>query len=254
VTALAPGDEIFGETHVEMVWRNGGAFAEYASVPEKALALKPPRVSFEEAAGVVASGLIALINLRGSARLEAGKRVLVNGAAGGVGSIAVQLAKARGAEVTGVDRGDKLELVRSFGVDRVIDYTREDFTRQGERYDLILDVASNLSLGACKSSLTAEGVYLVIGHDHFGRAKGRLLGSIPRMLGLMALSLVVRHLPRSQGEPPPTKKEAMGILAELLAAGKLTPAIDRTYALDQVPDAMAFLESGRAHGRIIVVP
>ncbi len=254
VTALEPGDEVFGETHVEMVWRNGGAFAEYVSVSEKALALKPPQVSFEEAAAVVASGLIALINLRGSARLEAGKSVLVNGAGGGVGSMAVQLGKAHGARVTGVDQGDKLEMIRSLGADHVIDYTREDFTRQGQRYDLILDVASNLSLGRCKGSLTPEGVYLVIGHDHFGKAKGRLLGSIPRMLGLMALSLFVRHLPRSQGEPVPTKKEVMDILGKLLEAGKLTPVIDRIYPLDQVPDAMAFLESGRAHGRIIVVP
>ena len=254
VTELAPGDEVFGETHVEMVWRNGGAFAQYAAVPAGSLAVKPPSVSFAEAAAVVASGLIALINLRGSARLEAGKSVLVNGAAGGVGSVAVQLAKARGARVTGVDRGDKLDLVRSLGADHVIDYTREDFTLRGERYDLILDVASTLSLGGCRGSLTPDGVYLVIGHDHFGEARGRILGSIPRMLGLMALSLFVRHLPRSRGEAAPTKKEAMETLAELLAAGKLTPVIDRTYALEEVPDAMRLLVSGRARGRIIVVP
>ncbi len=254
VTEFKPGDAVFGETHAELEWRNGGAYAEYVSVPEDTLALKPSEVSFEEAAAVPASGFIALLNLRGSARLEAGKSVLVNGAGGGVGSIAVQLGKAHGARVTGVDRGDKLEMIRSLGADHVIDYTQEDFTRRGERYDLILDVASNLSLTACKSSLTSEGVYLVIGHDHFGKAKGRVLGSVPRMLGLLVLSTFVRHLPTSQGEPASTKKAAMALLAELLEAGKLTPVIDRTYPLDEVPDAMLFLESGRACGRIIVVP
>ncbi|MDH3523451.1 MAG: NAD(P)-dependent alcohol dehydrogenase [Acidobacteriota bacterium] len=254
VTEFGPGDAVFGETYAELVWRNGGAFAEYVSVPEDTLARKPAAVSFEAAAAVPAAGFIALVNLRGSARLEAGKSVLVNGAGGGVGSTAVQLAKAYGARVTGVDHGAKLEMIRSLGADHVIDYTREDFTRRGERYDLILDVASNLSLRACRSSLTPEGVYLVIGHDHFGQAKGRVLGSVPRMLGLLALSRFVRHLPTSQGEPAPTKKAAMELLAELLAAGKLTPVIDRTYPLDQVPEAMLYLESGHACGRILVVP
>jgi len=254
VAELKPGDAVFGETHAELVWRNGGAFADYASVPENTLARKPPGVSFEEAAAVPAAGFIALLNLRGSARLEAGQSVLVNGAGGGVGSTAVQLAKARGARVTGVDHGDKLDMILSLGADRVIDYTKEDFTRQGERYDLILDVASNLSLRACKSSLTSDGVYLVIGHDHYGKAKGRVLGSVPRMLGLLAVSRFARHLPTSQGEPPPTKKAAMALLAEMLATGRLTPIIDRTFPLDKVADAMLYLAGGRACGRIIVVP
>jgi len=169
-----------------------------------------------------------------------------------VGTIAVQLAKASGARVTGVDRGDKLETIRALGADHVIDYTREDFTRGSARYDLILDVASTLSFRRCLGSLTENGVYLVIGHDDFGRAKGRILGSIPRMLGLMGMSLVNRHLPRAAGEPPPTKKDAMETLAAMLANGQLTPVIDRTYPLAEVPEAMAYLKSGEARGRIVI--
>ena len=224
VKRFEPGDAVFGETHVEMVWRNGGGFAEYASVPQDTLALKPAGVSFEEAAAAVAPGFIALLNLRGSARLEAGKSVLVNGAGGGVGSIAVQLAKAHGARVTGVDRGDKLAMVRALGADQVVDYTREDFTRRDERYDLIVDVASTLSLRACRPCLTPDGVFLVIGHDHFGKAQGRVLGSIPRMLGLMALSPFVRHLPRSLGEPAPTKRQAVETLLSYLFRSSLATA------------------------------
>lgn len=253
-TRFRPGDEVFGETHVELVWRNGGAWAEYAAVPEETLARKPATVSFEEAAAVPAAGFIALLNLRGNARPGPGMRVLVNGAGGGVGSTVVQLAKARQAHVTGVDRGDKLEMIASLGADRVIDYTQEDFTRQERRYDLIVDVASTLSLMACRRVLTSDGVLLVIGHDHFGQAKGRVLGSIPRMLGLMLLSRVVDHLPDSQGEPPPTKREAMARLAELLAEGRLRPVLDRVYPLAEAREAMRYLQSGRPRGRIVLEP
>jgi NADPH:quinone reductase-like Zn-dependent oxidoreductase len=241
VTRLALGDAVFGETHSLLQWVNGGAFAEYVSVPEETLALKPDDIGFEEAATVPTSGFIALLNLRGGARIEPGKDVLVNGAGGGVGSLAVQIAKSRGARVTAVDCAEKLEMIRSLGADHVIDFTREDFTRQDGRYDLILDVASNLSL-------------IVIGHDHFGDAKGRVLGSLPRMLGLFALSKVVRHLPTSEGVPAPTKREAIEVLRGLLATGGLTPVIDRAYPLAEVPAAMAYLQSGRACGRIVITP
>lgn len=254
VTAFEVGDAVFGETHAELEWRNGGAFAEYAAVPESTLARKPEGVSFEAAGSIPAAGFIALLNLRGNARLREGQRVLVNGAGGGVGSIAVQLAKARGAHVTGVDRSDKLEMIRSLGADHVIDYTQEDFTQADQRYDLILDVASNFSLRACRRVLTPEGVYLVIGHDHFGKARGRVLGSVPRMIGLVLISRFVRHLPTSGGAPAPTKAEAMATLAELLETGKLTPVIDRTFALEEVPEAMTYLESGRGRGRIVITP
>lgn len=150
VTRFAPGDEVFGETFLELQWRNGGAFAEYAFIPQDALALKPIGITFEQAAAVPTSGFIALLNLQNGGLLQPGQSVLINGAGGGVGSIAVQLAKVYGARVTGVDSTEKMEMLRSLGADHVIDYTQEDFTHRGERYDLIFDVASNLSLSACK--------------------------------------------------------------------------------------------------------
>lgn len=254
VTRFAPGDAVFGETHSQLQWVNGGAFAEFVAVPEETLASKPENVGFEQAACVPTSGFIVLLNLRGGARVEPGMEVLVNGAGGGVGSIAVQFAKANGARVTGVDRGDKLEMIRSLGADAVVDYTREDFTRGGERYDLILDVASSLSLRACRRALSPDGIYLLIGHDHFGKARGRVLGSVPRVLGLMAASLFSRHLPRSEGTRAPTKSEAIAVLSELLATGELTPVIDRIFPLEEVPAAMLHLQSGRACGRIVIAP
>jgi NADPH:quinone reductase-like Zn-dependent oxidoreductase len=179
--------------------------------------------------------------------------VLVNGAAGGVGSIAVQLARAAGARVTGVDSGDKLEMVRALGAEEVIDYTREDFTRRGERYDLVLDVASNLSLRGCRRVLTATGIYVLIGHDHFGQATGRVLGSLPRFMRLMAMSLFTRHLP-GMSFTLPSKREVMTSLGEALGAGTLTPVIDRIYPLDQASLALRHLQEGRARGRILVAP
>ena len=157
VTRFRPGDEVFGETHTRLQWHNGGAFAEYVSVPQDALALKPANVTFEQASAVPTSGFIALHNLRGEGQIRSGQRVLINGAGGGVGTIALQLAKAYGAHVTGVDGTRKMEMIRSLGADYVIDYTQEDFTRRGERYDLILDVASNLSLSACQRALCPPG-------------------------------------------------------------------------------------------------
>ena len=156
VTRFQAGDEVFGETMRGIQWRNGGAFAEYVSVPEDVLARKPARLSFEQAAAVPTAGLILLANLRGDARLLPGQNVLVNGAGGGVGTVAVQLAKAHRARVTGVDAADKLELVRSLGADRVLD-AREDFTRAGDRYDLIIDVPGNHPFPAIRRALTPKG-------------------------------------------------------------------------------------------------
>ena len=253
VTRFAPGDAVFGETLLKMQWHNGGAFAEYATIPQDALALKPSNISFEQAATAPTSGYIAVHNLDFGNRCRAGDNVLINGAAGGVGSIAVQLAKAYGARVVGVDHTDKLDLVRGLGADRVVDYTREDFTRQSNRYDLIFDVASNLTLAACRRVLTPKGVYVLIGHDHFGRATGRIFGSLPRFLGHMALSRFDRHLPAMTAAVP-SKKQAMAELRRLLEAGKLTPVIDRTFSLSDVPAAMAYLQQGHARGRIVVTP
>ena len=253
VTRFRPGDEVFGETHRGLQWRNGGAFAEYASVPQDVLALKPVGLTFEQAAAVPTSGFIALHNLQSGGQIQPGQNVLINGAGGGVGAIAVQLAKAYRARVTGVDSTGKMEMVRSLGADHVIDYTREDFTQRGERYDLILDVASNLSLSACKRALMPTGIYVLIGHDHFGDAAGRIFGSLPRVLKLVALSPFVSQLPDLSFSIP-SKKDVMAVLEEFLEAGKLTPMVGRTFPLSEVPEAMRYLQEGDARGKIVITP
>lgn len=250
VTRFTPGDEVFGETIRGIQWSNGGAFAEYATAPEDGLAPKPPRVSFEEAAAVPTAGLIALKNLPPH-RVPSGARVLVNGAAGGVGSIAVQLAKAYGAQVTGVDHASKLALVQSLGADRVIDYTVEDFTRTGEQWDLIFDVPGNHSFGAIRRALRPQGKYVLIGHDAFGATGHHWLGSIPRMLGLMARSAVSPQL-RGGSFASPEKRQLLAMLAELMESGQLRTVVDSTYPLEQVREAMRHLMSGRPLGRVIV--
>ncbi len=228
VTRFRPGDEVFGETVKANQWTNGGAFAEYVAVHQDALALKPKGISFEQAAAVPTSGLIVLNNLQNERCIKPGQHVLINGAGGGAGSIAVQIAKANGANVTGVDSAKKLDMVRSLGADRVIDYAREDFTRLGERYDLIFDVASNLSLSDCKRALTPKGIYILIGHDHYGKAGRRVFGSLPRFFALEALSPFVSHLPKMTFSVP-GRKDTMPVLKNLLESGKLTPVIDRCF-------------------------
>lgn len=253
VTRFRPGDEVFGESIKGTQWTNGGAYAEFACAPQDALAPKPQGVSFEQAAAVPTSGLIALNNLRHLKTLPPGSTVLINGAGGGVGSMAVQLAKAYEAVVTGVDRPEKREMIRALGADHVIDYTQEDCTRRGERYDLILDVASTLSFTDSKRALTPNGIYVIIGHDHYGSAGGRTLGSLPHFFKLVARSPFDRHLSGMLAAPG-SRREAMAELAELLAAGKLTPVIDRTYPLGEVPAAIRHLQSGNTRGKIIITP
>lgn len=251
VTRLKPGDEVFGEI-ARSPWQNGGAFAESAAAQEDVLALKPKNVTFEQAASVPTSGYIALHNLRAADKL-AGQNVLINGAGGGVGSIAVQVAKANGARVTGVDGAEKLAMIRSLGADQVIDFTKEDFTQRGERFDLIFDVASTLSLDDCKRVLTPNGVYVLIGHDHFGKASGRVLGSLPRILGLVARAPFDVHL-RKPSFKVPSKQDTIAVLKTLLESGKLTPIIARTFPLSEVAGAMRCLQEGRAVGRIVITP
>lgn len=254
VSRFGPGDAVFGESVRGYQWHNGGAFAEYVSVAEDALALKPENVSFEQAAAVPTSGLIALNNLpdeKGKGRLRTGQNVLVNGAGGGVGAFAVQLAKSYGATVTGVDSTGKLEMIRSLGADEVIDYTRQDFTRSGERYDLIFDVTGNHAFSECRRALGPEGMYVLIGHDRFGRGAGRWLGSVPRVLKLVVLSPFVSHLPTPSFSMP-SKKDSMAFLKELLEARKLTPVIDRTYSLAEVPEAIRYLEEGHAQVKVFI--
>ncbi|MEE8536607.1 MAG: NAD(P)-dependent alcohol dehydrogenase [Acidobacteriota bacterium] len=251
VTRFGPGDEVFGETLKGMQWINGGAYAEYATAPEDALALKPANLTFEEAAAVPTSALIALPSLRAGGGIQAGQKVLVNGAGGGVGAFAVQLAKAFGADVTGVDCTSKLDMVRSIGADQVIDCTQEDFTRRDERYDLIFDIPGNHSLSACRGALKPTGTYVLIGHDNYGKGMRRWVGLLPRMLKLMAMSRFVSQLPEV-GRPRPSKQESMALLKELLESGKLTPHIDRTYPLSQVPEAICYLREGQAKGKIVI--
>jgi NADPH:quinone reductase-like Zn-dependent oxidoreductase len=251
VTRFQPGDEVFGETLKGYQWTNGGTYAEYVSVAQDALALKPANITFEQAAAVPTSGLIALQNLPNEGRLQPGQRVLVNGAGGGVGALAVQIAKAYGAEVTGVDNTQKLEMVRSLGADRVIDYTQEDFTQGDERYDLIFDIPGNHPFSACRRVLTPDGKYVLIGHDRFGQGVGRWFGSVPRLLKLVALSPFVSQIPTPNFSTL-DRKNQMVILKELLEAGKITPVIDRTYPLSKVPEAIRYLEEGHVQGKVVI--
>lgn len=251
VTRFGRGDEVFAETIRGVQWRNGGAFAEYATAPEDGVAMKPATVSFEEAATVPTTGLIALNNLP-QRRVPHGSRVLVNGAAGGVGSIAAQLAKAYGAEVTGVDHPLKLGLVRSLGADRTIDYTREDFTRGTERWDIIFDVPGNHSFREIRRALSPGGGYILIGHDGFDATGHHWVGSIPRMLALVARSAVTPEL-RGGSLAPPDKLKLMTTLAQFLESGQLRVAVDRTFPLSQGAEALQYLTTGQAKGRVVIV-
>ena len=253
VTQFKPGDEVFGESRRGIQWINGGTYAEYVSAPEDILALKPANITFEQAASVPTSGMIALHNLQSVGLPKPGQKVLVNGAGGGVGTIAVQLAKAYGADVTAVDSAEKLDMLRSLGADHGIDYTRQDFTRGGERYDLIFDVASNLRFSDCKRVLTPTGKYLVIGHDHYGTQGHRILGSLPQLFKLVALAPFTNHLPDANFSMP-NQKELMAVLKEFLEAGKITPVVDRTYPLSEVPEAIRYLMDGRVQGKVVVTP
>jgi NADPH:quinone reductase-like Zn-dependent oxidoreductase len=252
VTRFEPGDPVFGEVAATQ-WQNGGTFAEYAVVRQELLAPKPDRATFEQAAAVPASGTIALRGLRDAGGLRAGQEVLINGAGGAVGTLAVQIARAEGARVTGVDRAERLDLVRSLGADRAVDFAREDVTRGAERYDLVLDVASTLSLRDCRRALTPKGVYVLIGHDHYGAAAGRVLGSMPRLLGLVARARFDEHLPRPNFRMP-DRQETLATLRALLESGRLTPVVGRTFPLDEVPAAMQCMQEGQVAGRIIITP
>jgi NADPH:quinone reductase-like Zn-dependent oxidoreductase len=251
VTRFRPGDEVFGESVRGYQWHNGGAYAEYVAVHEESLASKPSTVSFEHAAALPTPALIVLQNLRGPAKIHAGQRVLINGAGGGVGAFALQLAKAEGAEVTGVDRPEKLDMLRSIGADRVIDFTREDFTTNGQRYDLILDIPGNYPFSKVRPSLTPTGVYVLIGHDGYGASAGRWLGSLRRFFKLVVISPFVKQLPPLDFSSP-NKREAMARVKELLESGKVSPVIDRTFPLSEVPRAIRYLEESRSPGRIII--
>jgi NADPH:quinone reductase-like Zn-dependent oxidoreductase len=250
VTRFRSGDEVFGQTLVANLWRNGGAYAEYAALPEAMVELKPADLSFEQAAAVPTSGWIAMQAVRDQGRLQPGQRVLVNGAGGAVGTFAVQLAKAYGADVTAVDAPGKLDMLRSIGADRVIDYTQEDFTRSGERYDLVVDMAGNHKWSAFRHVLTPEGTYVLIGYDQFGSSGHRWFGSLGRFLKLIVVSPFVGYLRPFRGTKDPGDR--LAVLKELIDAGKIAPVIDRTFPLSEVPEAIRYMESGQVRGKVVI--
>jgi NADPH:quinone reductase-like Zn-dependent oxidoreductase len=234
VTRFQPGDAVFG-------WCDG-SFAEYAVAPEDQLAAKPDTLSFEQAAVVAISGFAALQGLRDVGEVQAGQRVLVIGAAGGVGSFAVQLAKAFGAQVTGVASTSQLELVRSIGADEVIDYTRQDVTDGTRQFDLILDCAGRRTLSKLRRALTPTGTLVIVG----GEGGGRLMGGFFRNLRAPVLSRFVGQRLRMLASKE--RPQDLQTLRELLETGKVTPVIDRTFPLREVPEAFRQLVEGRGRG------
>jgi NADPH:quinone reductase-like Zn-dependent oxidoreductase len=250
VTRFRPGDEVFGQSLLANLWRNGGAFAEYAAVPGALLQSKPARLTFEQAAAVPTSGSLAVQHVREEGRVEPGQRVLVNGAGGAVGSFAVQLAKAWGANVTGVDATEKLQMLRSIGADQVLDYTKEDFTRRDERYDFILDIAGTRPWRECRRALAPNGTYVLSGFDQYGGSGHRWFGSLGRFAKLIVIAPFVRSLHPFRGTKDPGDR--LVVLKELIQAGRITPVIDRTFRLSEVPEAIRYLETGQARGKLVV--
>ncbi len=238
VTGFRPGDAVFGT--------GKGAYAEYACAPATKLALKPPGLDFAPAAALSISGCTALQGLRAGGELRPGQKVLILGAAGGVGSYAVQLAKFFGAHVTGVCSAAKHALVRSLGADAVIDYTREDFTAGSVRYDLIFDLAGNRPLSRLRRVLTPKGTLVLAG----GENGGKWLGGLERNLQMLAVAPFTGQ--KLRGLLATERREDFIYLAELVAAGKITPVIERTFPLAETADAIRHLESGRAQGKIVV--
>jgi NADPH:quinone reductase-like Zn-dependent oxidoreductase len=240
VEQLHVGEAVFGTCR--------GAFAEYACAAESALVRKPDNVTFEEAAAVPIAGLTALQSLRDKGRIRTGQKVLVNGAAGGVGTFGVQIAKSFGAEVTGVCSTRNVEMVRSIGADGVVDYRREDFTKSGQRYDVILDCVSNHSLADYKRCMNPEGRYVGAGRlDGGGRWMISALGS---GLAGSAISLLGKQKFLSIFAKP--NKQDLIVLQELLKSGKIKPEIDRRYRLSEVPEAIRYLEQLHARGKVVI--
>jgi NADPH:quinone reductase-like Zn-dependent oxidoreductase len=240
VTRFRPGAEVFGEVD--------GAFAEYVCVPEELLAPKPANLTFAQAAAMPLAGNTALIGLRDVASVQPGQHVLINGASGGVGTFAVQIAKAFGAEVTGVCSTRNADLIRSIGADHVIDYTGEDFTRTGRRYDILLDLVGNRSLTELRRALTPTGTLILSGGGV--SSGGSLLGPLGLMIRGRALSRFARHkLVLLMAKP---NKDNLAALRELAESGKITPIIDRTYPLVEAADAIRYLETEHARAKVVI--
>lgn len=249
VTRFNVGDEVFGEC-ARHGWMNGGAYAEYVAVPQDYLAAKPSNVSFEQAAAVPTAGTIAINNLGGAVRPKR-ETVLINGAGGCMGPIALQIAKADGASVTAVDCAEKLPMLLALGADHVIDYRNEDYLRNGRRYDFILDVAGFREPDEYRQSLTDNGEYIPIGHAHYDDSRNPVLGEIPRFASLMFKAM--RDPEKRKRMRIPKKPEIIETLRGLLAAGKLTPVIGRTFGLHEISAALKCMQDGQL-GRVIVVP
>lgn len=238
VERYKPGDEVFGG--------RTGAFAEYVTIPEdRALALKPADISFEQAAAVPIAAITALQALRDHGKLQSGQSVLINGASGGVGTFAVQIAKAYGAEVSGVCSTRNVEMVRSIGADHVFDYKKENYTESGKQFDLIVDNVGNHSLLANRRVLSPEGRFVMV-----GGSKGNWIGPLMRPVKAMLLSPFVDQ--QFGMILAKLRHEDLVILGELMQAGEVTPVIDRRYSLSEVPEAIRYSESGRARGKIII--
>jgi NADPH:quinone reductase-like Zn-dependent oxidoreductase len=239
VAGLQPGDDVFVECQ--------GSFAEYASAPERKLVRKPAHLTFEQAAAIPDSGVTALQALRNMGRVKPRQKVLIIGAAGGIGTFAVQIAKSLGAEVTGVCSTTKTDLVRSIGADRTVDYTHEDFAGGRARYDVILDTAGNRSLSHLRRALAPRGTLVIVG----GEGGGRWFG-LGRQLRASLLSPFVGQNLRSLFSMDRPNAD-LQFLKELVETGKLLPVIDRTFALSEVPEAIRYWEAGHARGKIVIV-
>jgi len=252
VTQFKTGDEVFGvcirdlQDSALRVWIPQGAFAEYACAPESALVMKPSNVTFEQAASAPVAAFTALQGLRDKGHIQPGQKALINGAAGGVGTFAVQIAKSFGAEVTGVCSAKNVDMVRSIGADCVFDYTQEDFTKSGRRYDLIFDCVGNHSLSACRGVLNRSGILVMVGE----RSGRKVIGLLARLITAFVLSrLVSQKFVTFLARP---NNRDLTIMRELMTAGKVTPVIDRRYTLGEVAEAIRYLERKHARGKVVV--
>jgi NADPH:quinone reductase-like Zn-dependent oxidoreductase len=241
VTQFKPGDEVFGNKI--------GAFAEYLCPrADRAVAMKPANITFEQAAGIPVAGLTALQGLRDHGKVQPGQRVLINGASGGVGTFAVQIAKNLGAEVTGVCSGRNTEMVQSLGADHVIDYTKEDFTKGNERYDVILDNVGTQPLSGFRRVLKPNGILVMVGGG--GPNDGKWIGPMARPIKAMLMSpFTSQKMGMMLAEP---SQKDLTVFAEMMESGKVKPVIDRTYPLSQIREAMAYLEQGHARGKVVI--
>lgn len=241
VTKFKPGDEVFGEVSKKMLSVGWGGFAEFVCARESSMLLKPANMTFEQASAIPQVAALALGGLRHNGPIQPGQKVLMNGAGGGVGTFLVQIAKSLGAEVTGVDSTEKLEMLRSIGADHVIDYTREDFTKNGEGYDLIIDVGAHRSPFAYKRALSPTGAYGVTG------------GSVARFFQTLFFGrLIAMFSGKTLGTVGADPNEGLPYLLELFEAGKVKPIIDRTYPLDETPDAFRYFLTGQVKGKIVI--